>query len=269
MLQMGEEPVQPWTPLGELMGLMEAESLDDLYRRLALWPRARRNTWDAFEPWCIFHRFHEHDQDGAATTAVLLVTDGRWASAAGRLMAQIAHSGLVPAEDLDLLAETFVSAGKHVFWKAPEEWFRGGTTIVLESEGPAVVDPRPSDEDEGLYVVSREVSPPLRRWAAARLSGSNPARWPALVRRARKLDSRGGAAVIRGVLDSANAMEPKVRQVLLDLAAGWPNKAVREAATEKLAPSAASDQMSSPPSKGDRRRDQGRSMPANRQPALF
>jgi hypothetical protein len=30
-------------------------------------------------------------------------------------MARIANSGLVPAEDLDLLAETFLSAGKHVF----------------------------------------------------------------------------------------------------------------------------------------------------------
>jgi hypothetical protein len=74
---------------------------------------------------------------------------------------------------------------------------------------------------------------------------------------------------MRGVLDSANVMEPKVRQVLLDLAASWPNKAVREAAAERLVPSATSDHMSSPPSMGDRHHDQGRSMPANRQPALF
>jgi hypothetical protein len=269
MVQMGGEPMEPSTSLGEFMGLMEAASLDDLYRRLVLWPRARHNTWDAFEPWCIFHRFHEHAADGAATTAVLLVTDGRWASAAGRLMAQIANSELVPAEDLDLLAETFLSAGKQVFWEAPEEWFRGGTVIALEPEGPVVVDPPPPDEDKGLYVASREVWPPLRRWAAARLSGSNPARWPALVQRARELDSRGGAAVMRGVLDSVDVMEPKVRQVLLDLAAGWPNKGVREAATERLAPSSASDHTSSAPSKSDRRRHQGRSRPANRQPTLF
>jgi hypothetical protein len=70
---MGGEPMEPSTPLGELMGLMEAGSLDDLYRRLVLWPRARRNRWDAFEPWCIFHRFHEDDQEGAATTAVSLL----------------------------------------------------------------------------------------------------------------------------------------------------------------------------------------------------
>lgn len=261
--------MEPWTPLEELMGLMEAQSLDDLYRRLVLWPRARRNTWDAFEPWCIFHRFHERDQDGAVTTAVLLVTDDRWASAAGRLMAQIADSGLVAAEDLDLLAETFLSAGKRVFWEAPDEWFRGGTAIALEPEGPDVVDPPPPDEEEGPYVASREVWPPLRRWAGARLAGSSPARWPALVQRARELDSRGGAALMRGLLDSVDVLEPKVRRVLLDLAADWPNKVVREVAKEKLAPSAGSDHTSSSPSKGDHGRDQSQSMPANRQPALF
>ncbi len=265
----GGELLEPWSPLGELIGLMEAASLDDLYRRLVLWPRARRNSWDAFEPWCIFHRFHEHDQEGAATTAVLLVTDGRWASAAGRLMARIATSGLVPAEDLDLLAETFVSAGKRVFWEAPGEWFSGGTVIALEPEGPAVVDLPPPDEDEGPCVVPREVWPPLRRWAAARLSRSDPGRWSALVQRARELDSRGGAAVMRGVLDSVDGMEPEVRRVVLDLAAGWPNKGVREAVTDKLAPSAASDDRSSAPSEGDHRRDRGRSTPAERQPTLF
>jgi hypothetical protein len=41
-------------------------------------------------------------------------------------------------------------------------------------------------------VASREVWPPLRRWAAARLAGSNPAHWPALVHRAHELDSRAG-----------------------------------------------------------------------------
>jgi hypothetical protein len=256
-------------PLGELLGLMEAESLSEMYRHLVLWPRARRNTWDAFEPWCIFHRFHEHEHDGAATTAALLVTDSRWASAAGRLMAQIANSGLVPAEELDLLAEAFLSAGKHLFWEAPEEWFKGGTAIALEPDGPVVVDPRPPEEDEGPYVVAREVWPPLRRWAARRLAGSNSARWPALVQRAHELDSRGGAALMRGLVDSVDFMEPEVRGVLLDLAAGWPNKGVRRAATEKRAPSASSDETSSAPSKGDRCRDQGRSMPASRQPALF
>lgn len=266
--------MEPWTPLGELLALMDAESLCELYRHLVLWPQARRNTRDAFEPWCIFHRFHECEQDGAATTAVLLVTDTRWASAAGRLMAQIAMSGLVPTEELDLLAEAFVSAGKHLFWEAPEDWFRGGTAIALDPDGPAVVDTPVPEEDEGPCVAAREVGPPLRRWAAARLAGSNPARWPALLQRARELDSRGAAALMRGLLDSVDFMEPKVRRVLLDLAACWPNKGVREAARERGTSSQRGYETSSAPSKGDPRRDQGRSMPAKsmpaiRQPALF
>ncbi len=269
MVQMGEEPMAPWTPIGELMGLMEAESLDELYRRLVLWPRERRNTWDAFEPWCIFHRFHEHDPEGAATTVTLLVTDVRWGSAAGRLMVQIADSGLVATEDLDLLGDVFLSAGKYVFWDVPEEWFRGGPAIGLGPEGPDVVDPLPPDEDRAPAVASREVFPPLRRWAAARLAASNPTRWPALVERARELDSRGGAAVMRGLLDSVDVMDPEVRPVLLDLAAGWPNKGVREAATNTVAPACGSEEDSSIPSKGDDRRDRDRSMAADRQPALF
>ena len=67
----------------------------------------------------------------------------------------------------------------------------------------------------------------------------------------RELDSRGGAAVMYGVLDSVDGMEPEVRRVVLDLAAGWPNKGVREAVTDKLAPSAASDDSSSAPSESD------------------
>ncbi len=72
-----------------------------------------------------------------------------------------------------------------------------------------------------------------------------------------------------GLLDSVDFMEPKVRQVLLDLMAGWPSKSVREAATEKLAPPLSSDETSSAPSQGDHPRDQGPSMPAYSQPALF
>lgn len=263
---MGGELTEPWTPIGELFGLMEAENLSELYQRLVLWPRPRRNTWDSFEPWCIFHRFHEHDQEGAATTAVLLVTDARWGSATGRLMAQIANSGLVPAEDLDLLAEAFLSAGKHVFWEAPDEWFGGETAILLGPDAPNLVDPPPPDEDGGPYVAARAVWPPLRRWAAARLAGSNPARWPALVKRAHDLDSRGGAALMRGLLDSVDVMDPKVRRVLLDLAAGWPSKTVREAAEKMLAPACGNDESSSAPSKGEHSRDHRQ---ADRQPALF
>jgi len=225
--------VEPWTPLGEMVALMQAESLDELYRRLVLWPPVRRKGWDALEGWCLFHKFHQHDQDGAATTAVLLVTDSRWHRAAGRLLEQITESGLVPAQHLDLLAESFVAAERRLYWEAPDDWFTG-PEIVIEfgGDGPEpCVDDAPQEE-RGPTVVPRVVRPPLRRWAAARLVEADPSRWGPLVARAGELDSRGGAAVMRGVLDVADVLVPKARGALVAMASVWTTKDVREAARQ-------------------------------------
>jgi len=219
---------------------MGATDLDEMYQRLLFRPPIRSNTWDTFGAWCVFHRFHEHDPDGAVTTAALLVTDPRWRSGAGRLMSQIADAGLVPDEELELLAETFVAAGPQVYWPVPPEWFTGPEIVIdLGADGGPGGDDEPVDravaeDDDRPVVVGRQVLAPLRRWAAARLLGSAPGRWSALVARAKEMDSKSGSAIMRGLIDAGEVLSPEVRRVLASLATAWPNKGVREAASHLL-----------------------------------
>lgn len=166
-------------------------------------------------------------------TALLLLTDGRWRNATGRLVRQIEESGLVPDDQLDLLAQTFLAAGPQVYWEAPGDWFTG-PAIVLAPDVPGTVDviddDEPGDPEDGPAAVAREVRPPLRRWAAARAVRSDPGCWGAVVHRARQVDPRGGAAIIHGLLDSIRLLTPAAHDFVLDLAESWPQRRVRQAA---------------------------------------
>jgi hypothetical protein len=83
------------TPLEEIFVLSDAGSVEEFHRRLVLFPPVNRNRSDAFEPGCLFRHYHETEERGAATTALLLVTDGRWRNATGRIMETIAASGRI------------------------------------------------------------------------------------------------------------------------------------------------------------------------------
>jgi hypothetical protein len=168
---------------------------------------------------------------------LLLLTDGRWRNATGRLVRQIEESGLVPDDQLDLLAQTFLAAGPQVYWEAPGDWFTG-PAFVLEPGDPDVPgavevidDDEPGAPEDGPVVFAREVRPPLRRWAAARVVGSDPSCWGAVVQRARQVDPRGGAAIMHGLLDSIGLLTPAAHDLVVDLAESWPQRRVREAAT--------------------------------------
>lgn len=224
------------TPLDDLVALHTAEDADELRRRLVLFPAGPGNPSDAFEPWCLLHGAHNGDPDGAAATALLLLTDRRWRKATGRLIRRIEESEIVPHDDLDLLAQAFLAADAQVYWEAPGAWF-GGPGIVIDF-GPEGAHHEPDregladDSGDGPVVVPREVRPPLRRWAAGRVVRAEPASWAALVTRARELDARSGAAIMRGVLDEVDGVMPAARAAVVKLAADWPQRDVREAAAE-------------------------------------
>ena len=55
----------------------------EFHRRLVLLPAAGNNPADAFEPLCLFRHFHHSEPEGAAATAMLLVTDPRLARCDG------------------------------------------------------------------------------------------------------------------------------------------------------------------------------------------
>lgn len=222
------------TPFDDLVALHTADDAGELHRRLLCFGSGGGNKTDAFEPWCLFHNVHAEEPEGAVVTALLLLTDGRWRNATGRLVRQIEESGLVPDDQLDLLAQTFLAAGPQVFWEAPGGWFTG-PAIVLDPDVPGAVevieDDEPGDAGDGPVAFAREVRPPLRRWAAARAVRSDPSCWGAVVQQARQVDPRGGAATIHGLVDSIGLLTPAARDFVLDLAENWPQRRVREAAT--------------------------------------
>jgi len=253
---------------------MGATDLDEMYQRLLFWPPGRPNTWDTFGAWCVFHKFHAHDRDGAVTTAALLATDPRWRSGAGRLMSQIADSGLVPGDELDLLAETFVAAGPQVYWQVPEDWFTGPEIVIDFGTGDdpgdaESVDGEMPEDDDRPVVVGRQVVAPLRRWAAARLLRSAPSRWPVLVARAKELDSKSAPAIMRGLIDAAEVVPHETRRVLASLAMAWPNKGVRQSASQLLSPDEDHDLRSPDSAEVGNERGGRRRGTAGLQPSLF
>jgi hypothetical protein len=221
------------TPFDDLVALHTAADAGELHRRLLCFGAGGGNRSDAFEPWCLFHHVHAEEPEGAVVTALLLVTDGRWRNATGRLVRRIEESGLVPDDQLDLLAQTFRAAGPQVYWEAPGDWFTG-TAIVLAPDVPGAVDVIDDDEPggpgDGPVVFAREVRPPLRRWAAVRAVRSDPGCWGAVAHRAGQVDPRGGAAIFHGLLDSIRLLTPAAHDFVLDLAESWPQRRVREAA---------------------------------------
>jgi hypothetical protein len=187
-----------------------------------------------------------------------------------RAVRQIEESGLVPDDQLDLLAQTFLAAGPQLYWEAPGEWFTG-PAIVLDPDDPGAVevieDDEPGDPGDGPVVFAREVRPPLRRWAAVRVVHSDPRCWGAVVQRARQVHPRGGAAIMHGLLDSIGLLTPSARDFVLDLAESWPQRRVREATTAlrhtppETAPVSAAGSVASPAP--------GTPAPSTAQPSLF
>jgi hypothetical protein len=222
-----------WTPLDDHVALHTADDAGELQRRLLCFGDGGGNKADAFEPWCLLHKFHKDDSEGAVVPAMLLLTDGCWRNATGRLVRRIEESGLVPDDQIDLLAQTFLAAGPQVYWEAPGGWF-DGPAIVLDADRPDAIDVTehedPSGADDGPVVFAREVRSPLRRWAAARAVRADPSCWGELVQRARQVDPLGGAAIIHGLVDSVDLLAPATRTLVLNLAETWPQRKLREAA---------------------------------------
>lgn len=227
-----------WERMEDLVALSTAGTADELHRRLVLMPMVDRNPSDSFEPLCLFRQYHQDNPAGAVTTALLLVTDRRWRRAVGRIIAGVDASGLVRDDDLDLLAEAFLRAGESLYWRVPDEWFAAGFEIVLGDLGgnvdlddeAAPVGADDEDWDPASTVTTREIRPPLRRWAAARLVRRQSQRWGAVQGQARELDPRSGAAVMRGLLDCRDVLPESTNDLLRRTAAEWPQADVRRAA---------------------------------------
>jgi hypothetical protein len=228
--------------LQDLAGLWLAESAPELWERLVwtggLGPSA--NHWDAAG---LFRKFHGQGQPGAMDTALLLCTDDRWANATGRMIAEIAASGILTDDQLVRLAERFLE--DPLRWRIPDELTRGPwVEIVLdehaeaEAEEDAVAEDasaEPAGSPDQPIWMARMVKPPLRRWAAATILRQDAARLGPLLARADNLSARDAAFVIAGVIDARDSFDERGAARLIELGLSWPASWVRLLALQLVA----------------------------------
>ncbi len=218
----------------EFVELWSAPTAAALHRVLVL-HQPIRSSADAFEPFSLLEKHHKAEPKSSVVTATLLLTDRRWRTGAGRLARRIADATILDQEQLDLLARAFLAADEALYWQVPDDWFSDDDIII--DLGAMTIEPDDEDLDDdsddlvepGPTVARREVAPPLRRWAAAREASREPAVWATLFTRTRELDARSAAAIMAGLLDAIDALEPSVQKLLITEATRWPDQAVRRA----------------------------------------
>lgn len=123
-----------------------------------------------------------------------------------------------------------------MYWEIPGSWFPDiGVEIEIDPATASGAEPGQAREAEGPPVARRDVAPPLRRWAAARLVVNDPSRWGSLLARAYALDRRGGAAVMSGLLDAVEHLAAPAQDVLIAKAVVGSDHAVRRSGLELVA----------------------------------
>lgn len=216
--------------MADLGALLAATDADSLHRALVLHPPALQER----EPLIaigLFRSAHDCDAAGAVVTAMLLMTDSRWSATARSLAIAIEATAIVPGDDLDLLAQTFVLAEESIYWSCPSEWFDGPEIVVAIDDDATEADlTRGDDDGSGEVLVTRAVPAGLRRWAAGRMLRSNPSCWGPIFHRATSAGESRGGAVMLGLLDErARLPEPAV-EFIDHAACNWGRKDVRAAA---------------------------------------
>lgn len=227
--------VDPEDGLREWLALGTAPDADALHRVLVT-HRPIRHSADTLEPLGLLRRISQTEPEEVFTTAFLLLTDRRWGKGLSQLVRGVENSDCLDDEQLDELARLFIAADKALFWAVPDEWF-GDDEIVIAELDEGVLGESEDDQpsEEGPARVAREVHPPVRRWAAARLVDRDPACVDALTERTGEVDARAGAAIMAGLLDGIDRVDTATRDRLIDEAVTWPDHAVRRCGIELVA----------------------------------
>ena len=223
----------------EFAVLWSAETAEDLHRALALQQPIRSSAgW--FGPYSLLTRHHKSEPHTSTVTAFLLLTDIRWRKGVGRLVNRIADSDMIDADDLALLARTFVKAGDYVYWKVPDSWLRDESIVIsIEHESDAANNAdemvgEESVEDERVD-VARRVHPPLRRWAVAHIVVLDPRTWRALLTDARDRSGTNGTAMMAGLFDEIDRLDDAACMAIIGQGLDWPRANIRKKALERFA----------------------------------
>jgi hypothetical protein len=211
-------------PLEDITAIHAAKTPDELWRYVVatVHLRALPNTFEAASA---FRSLHKDRSDGALRTAQLLCTDLRWRKVAAPLIVDIERTGILDEGELDELADGFLWHDR-LMWPVPQQWVGDGFVRLPRNRRPP---------GAGDLVVERQVPPPLRRWAAARVAARRPDRIADALERVMEVDARSGDAIMTGLLDGADRLPREAREVLLDLAYAWPCGSVRLRALKLLA----------------------------------
>ncbi len=220
-------------PLDDFVELWTAEDAEALWKALSL--RQSLSGAHPSEAVGLFRRNHENGEDGAVTTALLLCTASRWGRDTARLIAGLVDTAILGEKDLDELASTFLWSDRFRF-EFSAGWLGGEwMTIDLEDpEGPASISLGRVDPDSTV-ASERNIAPPLRRWAAARVLRTDPRKLDKLRARAAELRPIDGAAIVSGVLDAVDVLDASGARLAIELGLGWPRGSVRLLALDVLA----------------------------------
>jgi hypothetical protein len=182
----------------------------------------------------VLRHYHGEGQPGAVDTALLVCTDHRWERRTGDVVRQLADCGVIDDGGLHELADRLLWPDRICFVH-PWIWFgstelvvpldaRRGTARVRQVRVPA----------NTTVPTPRLDTPPLRRWAAARVLADRPERLDDVLARAASLDALRGAGVTVGVLEVLDRLPTEHVERLLDHGLRYGHKSVRRAALEWL-----------------------------------
>jgi len=220
-------------PLDDFVELWTAENAEALWKALTL--RQSLSGAHPFEAVGLFRRHHENGEDGAVTTALLLCTASHWGRDTARLIAGLVDTAILGDMDLDVLATTFLWSDRFRF-EYPARWINSGL-IAIDLDGPEgpVSIPLGRVDPDSTVPVERDIAPPLRRWAAARVLRTDPRTLDRLRARAAELGPIDGGAIASGVLDAVDVLDASGARRAIELGLGWPRGSVRLLALDVLA----------------------------------
>ena len=229
----------PDARLDDLTALMEARTSGELHRALVLGPPAAYER-EVSMPLIYFRNVHDTEPARAAETAMLLATDPRWRVTAASLIEAIDATGIVPPDELDVLARAFIKADANVYWTCPDDWFSTIGIVISETDvlpgSPDDTDDKSHDTDEPRQTVAaRVVSPGIRRWASARAVRLDPTVWADVYARSEALGGESGGGLMRGILDSIDVLPIKARTLIRREALKSGRSDVRQAALQQIA----------------------------------